>query len=82
MQLNRVLRSSELRTLVALVTVVVGSYLAGQLVVAVVDPHGSKVSADALEVVAIVLLSTTGLWWMVIRGLREQHRRQNFDQQV
>ena len=82
MRVSRTLRSSEVRIIAAVVTIDVGSYTVAQLVMTVLDPRASRLLTDAIEVLSIVLLSTTGLWWMVIRGLREQHRRQHFDQQV
>lgn len=65
-----------------LLVVILGSYLLAQVLVAALGPHPSLVQTSLLESAVIVIGSTGGLWWGLIRGLRAEHRAQLFDQQL
>jgi diguanylate cyclase (GGDEF)-like protein len=75
-------RFGDYRLLLALVGVVVGSYLLAQLVLSSLDPTLPTVAVDIVEATTLGILSTAGLWFGIIRGLREQHRAQDFDQRL
>lgn len=68
----------ESRLIVVLVVVIVASYFAAQLVLRSLDPNLNSAIAGAIEVSTIACLSSTALWWGVIRRLREQNRAQEF----
>lgn len=75
-------RYGEYRLLLALVGVVVASYLLAQLLLSRLDPSLSTVAVDVIEATTLAGLSTAGLWFGIIRRLREQHRAQDFDQRL
>jgi diguanylate cyclase (GGDEF)-like protein len=75
-------RFGEYRLLLALVGVVVASYVLAQLVLNSLDPTLPKITVDIVEATTLGALSTAGLWFGIIRGLREQHRAQDFDQRL
>jgi len=82
MKLRARATATEYRLLVALVSVIVASYLLTQWLLAEFVPDAGKAVVDLAEVAAITVLSSVGLWWTVIRYLRDRHRSQLFDQQL
>jgi diguanylate cyclase (GGDEF)-like protein len=75
-------RFGEYRLLLALVAVVVASYGLAQLVLSHLDPQLSHTLVDVIEAAVIAALSTAGLWFGIIRGLRQEHLAQDFDRRL
>jgi diguanylate cyclase (GGDEF)-like protein len=74
-------RFGEYRLLAFLVSVVVASYVLAQLVLHNVSGMPT-IAVDLIEATVIATVTTGGLWWGIIRGLRVQHVVQDFDQRL
>ncbi len=79
---NRSSVPTEYRLVATLLLVIIGSYLATQWLLSSLDSGTPTIVVDAIEVSVISILATVGLWWTLLRGLRERHRSQTFDQQL